>query len=301
MVKNSPSFVISVHHLTPCRALSNSDYTGGQEPVKGPGKGVHFQIVGDNKATITFHEARADAENRCFGGKQGQLADIQSEEEDTFIMGLLTSLPGYNADGMKAWIGACDLELEGTYAWVGPGSNIGQVFYENGAAVGDAYTNWAPGEPNEGAMGEGKLDRVHTQSAKSQLRISDTNYLTPFIRCLTQTVPSSMAVGRAGGTTKTGVETFACDALSFRLPIMWPQSCYRFLNFLNLPRSQLLWASLLRRQIWPIEAWFKHVEHGSKAYCSRTEQFTVGVAQWGSGARGIGQLRKEREGREVID
>jgi hypothetical protein len=70
-------------------------------------------------------------------------------------MGLVTEIPGYKPVDMKAWIGASDSAKEGTYCWVGHEWCVGGPFFENGASVDGAYTNWADGEPNEGGGGEG--------------------------------------------------------------------------------------------------------------------------------------------------
>ncbi|RYZ08445.1 MAG: C-type lectin domain-containing protein [Myxococcales bacterium] len=51
--------------------------------------------------------------------------------------------------GLEVWLGATDQEAEGTWGWDGQG---GMVFWggnEYGNPVGDAYTAWARGTPND--------------------------------------------------------------------------------------------------------------------------------------------------------
>jgi hypothetical protein len=73
------------------------------------------------ESTRTFGEARAFCE-----GLQGRLLIIESEEENTFIVGHMTG---------SAFIGLSDLETEGTFLWI------------DGSAP--SWAPWAEGEPND--------------------------------------------------------------------------------------------------------------------------------------------------------
>lgn len=73
---------------------------------------------------------------------RGHLATITSQEENDVVFGLLTA---------TSWLGGSDNEVEGVWRWV-EGPEAGEQFWQGlagGSAVNGAYTNWAPGEPNQ--------------------------------------------------------------------------------------------------------------------------------------------------------
>ncbi len=73
---------------------------------------------------------------------RGHLATITSQEENDVIFGLLTA---------TSWLGGSDNEVEGEWRWV-EGPEAGEQFWQGevaGTPVNGAYTNWAPGEPNQ--------------------------------------------------------------------------------------------------------------------------------------------------------
>ncbi len=72
----------------------------------------------------------------------GHLATITSQEENDFVQALLTS---------SSWLGGSDEAVEGEWRWV-EGAEEGEQFWQGlvaGSSVNGAYTNWAPGEPNQ--------------------------------------------------------------------------------------------------------------------------------------------------------
>ena len=93
----------------------------------------------------TWTEARDNAAAAGLNGVPeitGHLATITSQEENDFIFALLTS---------TSWLGGSDNEVEGEWRWV-EGPEAGEQFWQGlagGAPVNGAYTNWAPGEPNQ--------------------------------------------------------------------------------------------------------------------------------------------------------
>lgn len=106
-------------------------------------------------ATNNFYENTADfttwtnasirASERELDGVpelRGHLATITSQEENDAVFGLLTA---------TSWLGGSDNEVEGEWRWV-EGPEAGEQFWQGlagGTAVNGAYTNWAPGEPNQ--------------------------------------------------------------------------------------------------------------------------------------------------------
>ncbi|MEM6810924.1 MAG: lectin-like protein [Pseudomonadota bacterium] len=94
---------------------------------------------------VTWQEASANASTAILNGVpeiRGHLATITSQEENDFVFALLTA---------TSWLGGSDDEVEGTWRWV-EGPEAGQQFWQGlagGTAVNGAYTNWAPGEPNQ--------------------------------------------------------------------------------------------------------------------------------------------------------
>mmetsp|Transcript_8647 Transcript_8647/g.22038 ORF Transcript_8647/g.22038 Transcript_8647/m.22038 type:complete len:267 (-) Transcript_8647:248-1048(-) len=108
-------------------------------------EGHHYQIVGGNWAKITWRDAEQDAWWRCYQGKPGYLASINSQEENDFLVNELKNDHGYATDD-QAWIGGNDMAEEGTFEWW-DGYAAKTVFYGPGAKSG-VYSNWQTGEPN---------------------------------------------------------------------------------------------------------------------------------------------------------
>lgn len=108
-----------------------------------PNSGRAYTIV---QEFLTWSQARVAAQQLEYGGVQGYLANITSEEEDAFIVANLTG---------NGWIGASDQEVEGDWKWM-DGPEAGTSFWSgtgSGSPVlgpGDVpmYSNWNSGEPN---------------------------------------------------------------------------------------------------------------------------------------------------------
>lgn len=111
-----------------------------------------YQVIEDSG--ISWEDAKTAAENTTYGGVNGYLATITSEQEHDFIRERISD---------SGWIGATDAGVEGDWRWVtGPEGNEdsgdGLLFWvgdeEEGAAEPDQYENWNDGEPNDGGEGE---------------------------------------------------------------------------------------------------------------------------------------------------
>lgn len=118
-----------------------------------PDTGRAYTIVGDE---LTWNDARTAALQLQYGGVQGYLANVTSEEEDEFIVANLSG---------NGWIGASDYDEdggeelgEGDWKWV-DGPEAGTSFW-SGAGAGNGgqpvlgpgdvpmYSNWNDIEPN---------------------------------------------------------------------------------------------------------------------------------------------------------
>lgn len=120
------------------------DYIRELNPDKG-----YFPELGNfytqTTELVNWDVARANAEAAGLDGVPeitGHLATITSQEENDVIAGLLTS---------SSWLGGSDDEVENTWRWV-VGPEAGEQFWQGlagGTATNGAYTNWAPGEPNQ--------------------------------------------------------------------------------------------------------------------------------------------------------
>ena len=91
---------------------------------------------------ISWQDAKVAAETSTYGGVNGYLATITSQEEHDFILERIND---------SGWIGANDIDEEGVWRWV-TGPEAGMQFWSgagNGTAFGGAFTNWNDSEPND--------------------------------------------------------------------------------------------------------------------------------------------------------
>ncbi len=117
--------------------------------LSGEFDGRHYEVVIAN--TITWDAARAAAEARTHAGIQGQLATINSPEEDAFIHALRQQAidsPHPAITGTELWIGGFQVSCITTEPEPGCG-----WLWINGEAISSdntdsPYTNWQSGEPN---------------------------------------------------------------------------------------------------------------------------------------------------------
>lgn len=98
-----------------------------------------------------WDQARDMAASMNYLGFPGRLATITSAEEQAAIESLIPAHWSYNA-----MIGGSDAGHEGTWMWE-TGPEAGTIFWKDGAAYGDAYTHWRPGEPNAYSASEDYL------------------------------------------------------------------------------------------------------------------------------------------------
>jgi hypothetical protein len=126
------------------RTIEATIVSGGGE-VFNPDNGHVYQAVYVDGG-IDWADANAAAEASSYGGADGYLATITSEEEDEFIRARLSN---------NGWMGASDGDSygtgEGDWNWVG-GPDAGQSFWSggpDGSPVGDFYVNWdLPWQPD---------------------------------------------------------------------------------------------------------------------------------------------------------
>lgn len=106
-----------------------------------PNTGRAYTIVNQ---LLTWNQARDAAKTLEYGGVQGYLANVTSEEEDAFIVANLSG---------NGWIGASDQASEGDWKWMdGPEAGTsfwsGAGIFSGGAPVDGRYNNWNANEPN---------------------------------------------------------------------------------------------------------------------------------------------------------
>lgn len=85
---------------------------------------------------LAWPDARLACQAR---GAEWDLASIRSDEVSLFVAELTAE---------ELWIGASDLEVEGTWLWVDDGSNFWLGDAEDGQAQDGFYVNWNSSEPN---------------------------------------------------------------------------------------------------------------------------------------------------------
>jgi len=107
-----------------------------------PGNGHIYEVV--SAPSITADNARTAAAARTKYGVSGYLATITTQEENDYVG------PRLGGDG---WFGARDSNVEGNWEWA-TGPEAGTLFFvqtpggSGGTPVGELYSNWAGGEPN---------------------------------------------------------------------------------------------------------------------------------------------------------
>ena len=110
-----------------------------------PGNGHLYEYVSDTE-TWTAAEPKARALTEY--GATGYLTTITSPAEENFVSARLTD---------AGWMGANDLTLKHTWAWV-EGPETGDIFWQglgsSGSAQNGAYTDWNNGEPNDSGGNE---------------------------------------------------------------------------------------------------------------------------------------------------
>jgi hypothetical protein len=93
---------------------------------------TNYQSHGGHRYAITSDKCTWDEAKQFAEQQGGYLVIIESQEENDFVKE--TYRISLEADADILWIGLSDVAEEGTFRWVN-----GEI---------PAYTNWAPGEPN---------------------------------------------------------------------------------------------------------------------------------------------------------
>ncbi|WP_339949900.1 VPLPA-CTERM sorting domain-containing protein [uncultured Albimonas sp.] len=118
-----------------------------QWEVADGGNGHWYELV---ESSQVWSGARDLAAGMTHLGMTGYLATITSQEEQDFLSAEV------NPDGLEAFLGGSDAEVEGEWRWVA-GPEAGTLFWV-GAAAGTAFgfEDWHSGEPND-STGEDNL------------------------------------------------------------------------------------------------------------------------------------------------
>lgn len=117
----------SSYNSAPQKTIS---FSIGQSTLYNQDNGHFYEFV--VSPSISWTNAKNEAEGRSYYGLKGYLTTITSSSENAFIT---QKLNGFG------WIGANDAENENIWKWV-TGPEAGTVISNT------TYTNWAPGEPN---------------------------------------------------------------------------------------------------------------------------------------------------------
>lgn len=108
-----------------------------EDPQFNAGNGHWYRLL---PTGMTWWDAQRTAAATRLSGRQGYLVSITSPEEQAFLAATF--------GGQTTWIGAADLNTDGTWRWLG-GPEAGTVFYKPGLDSQPGYSNWGPGEPDE--------------------------------------------------------------------------------------------------------------------------------------------------------
>ena len=114
------------------------DDTGWPKGTSRPGPEGHYYLFVDASG-IAWQDAVAQAATHHFGGYQGHLVTITSQEEMDYVVTLL--------QGRESWIAGSDEADEGVWRWAA-GPELGQTFFVNGEPTG--FNGFDIGEPNGG-------------------------------------------------------------------------------------------------------------------------------------------------------
>ena len=106
------------------------------QPVVNPETGNYYELV-VRKDGVSWEQAKNIASGMYFNGVQGYLATITSANEDSVAFSVVAA---QEDKSLYTALGGTDEGSEGNWRWAtGP---------ENGTKI--SYSNWAPGEPNNG-------------------------------------------------------------------------------------------------------------------------------------------------------
>ncbi|CAG5119611.1 unnamed protein product, partial [Candidula unifasciata] len=98
---------------------------------------------------------------RTYGGN---LAEIGSDDEDTFVKNMLTTRKVY-----QAWIGGTDILHEGHWEWISTGNDF------------SSYANWAPGQPDNSGSAEDCMQYQQSTSGTYIWNDASCNNLFNFV------------------------------------------------------------------------------------------------------------------------
>ncbi|MDM8528025.1 Ig-like domain-containing protein [Anaerolineales bacterium HSG24] len=132
---------------SPDETARKVDFTLGSA-IAYPGNSHFYEFIASSNS-ITWQEAKEEAEGRRLYGLQGYLVTATSAGENNFVL--------TKTGGSFAWTGGSDEAAEGTWKWV-TGPETGTTFWQganNGTAVG--YANWNSANPSNSGSGEDSM------------------------------------------------------------------------------------------------------------------------------------------------
>lgn len=126
---------------------------GGDGDVYNPTNKHAYKVVSNTAPGVNWNTAKAAAETMTYGGVNGYLATITSQQEHEFIA---------NRISQDGWIGASDSAVEGEWRWVTGLDETGTQFWSGNGATGTVFggnfSNWSQSggsvEPNDGGGNE---------------------------------------------------------------------------------------------------------------------------------------------------
>lgn len=132
---------------TPGEHTIEASIVSGEGEVYNPANKHVYQVITAGGEGITWDDAFIEASEMEYGGVNGYLVTITSEEENDFIISRLDQ---------NGWMGANDKIDEGDWKWIN-GPETGTSFWSGGVdgdPVGEAFTNWSPGWQPDNAGNE---------------------------------------------------------------------------------------------------------------------------------------------------
>ncbi len=129
-----------------CDGLDNN-CSGDTSDEECPTDCVGYAFAGKGYMFCSIRRKRAEAAAACHDSANRNLVEITSKAQNSFLV-----TQGSALNWLGPWIGASDIATEGDWRWAS-----GTPFWSgdaSGTSVGDRYSHWAPGNPNDGEAGQ---------------------------------------------------------------------------------------------------------------------------------------------------
>ena len=129
-----------------CDGLDNN-CSGDTSDEQCPTDCVGYAFAGKGYMFCSIRGKRAEAAAACHDSANRNLVEITSEAQNSFLV-----TQGSALNWLGPWIGASDIATDGDWRWAN-----GTPFWSgdaSGTSVGNRYSRWAPGNPNDGEAGQ---------------------------------------------------------------------------------------------------------------------------------------------------